>query len=616
VAAQPEDLDASIADPSMSSSPEDDDRTVVRGASSSFGDSRFVTSSSLLGHTLPEGTRLAEFEITGLIGEGGFGIVYLAWDPSLQRQVAVKEYMPSSLAARTSTGLGVAVRSPRHADTFQAGLKSFVNEARLLARFDHPSLVKVYRFWEDNGTAYMVMPYYDGPTLKHALGALGAPPDETQLKAWLWPLLDALAVIHKASCFHRDIAPDNILLTATGPLLLDFGAARRVIGDMTHALTVVLKPGYAPIEQYGESTAMAQGAWTDLYALCSVVYYAITGKPPMSSVERLMSDSHQPLAVLAAGRYSEDFLRAIDAGLVLRPQERPQDVAALRALLDPDGAATAALQHPGSYAWDGPYQTQPMPLHSRFDVPLTTPPPAIPTQPLQHPPTTSAPVTRPVATASPTPAMPRFDAPPAPPPTTAAIESGRPKSRALVVGGVGLAFALAAAGLLYVYSQRHPPEPLAPAPAPAVQAPVPGATSTAPAAAPLPVPSPAPASEAPAPIAPAPAAPPVIVHEVPAPAPAPVPAAAAPQKAPLPAAVEPPPAAVEAPRPSPKTTLNDSPKPARAPADARPPSVAPHADAPAPVSAAVRTKCSDILQKASLQALTPDEAAYLRRECR
>ena len=194
----------------------------------------------------------------------------------------------------------------------------------------------------------MVMPFYEGPTLKTALAELGHVPSEAELRRWLEPLLDALTVMHAARCFHRDIAPDNILLTPGGPLLLDFGAARRVIGDMTHALTVVLKPGFAPIEQYGDVASMAQGAWTDLYALACVVYYAITGRTPMSSVERLMDDRLEPIAVEARGRYSDAFLRAIDKALAVRPSERPQDEAQFRALLDagrdkgtPGGAAAA-----------------------------------------------------------------------------------------------------------------------------------------------------------------------------------------------------------------------------------------------------------------------------------
>ena len=316
---------------------DDDDRTIIRPPSQR-------AAAAPLGHTLPLGTHLLDYEITGLIGEGGFGIVYLAWDHSLQRKVAIKEYMPASMASRIAGSSAIVVKSERHLDTFKAGLKSFVNEARLLARFDHPALVKVYRFWEENGTAYMAMPFYEGPTLKTALAELGHAPSEAQLRAWLTPLLDALTVMHAAQCFHRDIAPDNILLTQTGPLLLDFGAARRVIGDMTHALTVVLKPGYAPIEQYGDVASMTQGAWTDIYALACVVYYAITGKTPMSSVERLMDDRLEPIAVEAKGRYGDGFLRAIDAALAVRPQDRPQNEAAVPrpARHRPAGAAALA----------------------------------------------------------------------------------------------------------------------------------------------------------------------------------------------------------------------------------------------------------------------------------
>ena len=245
--------------------------------------------------------------------------------------------MPASMAARVNGSSAIVVKSERHLDTFRAGLKSFVNEARLLARFDHPSLVKVYRFWEENGTAYMVMPYYEGPTLKAALAALGRPPSEAELRAWLQPLLDALAVMHAAQCFHRDIAPDNILLTPRGPLLLDFGAARRVIGDMTHAITVVLKPGYAPIEQYGDVATMTQGAWTDLYALASrrllrdhrqdadLVGRAADGRPARAARGR------PPPAATAPASCARSMPRSRSG-----PADRPQTEREFRALLDAD----------------------------------------------------------------------------------------------------------------------------------------------------------------------------------------------------------------------------------------------------------------------------------------
>jgi serine/threonine protein kinase len=283
------------------------------------------------GNALPVGLYLAEFEITRVLGEGGFGIVYLAQDHSLQRRVALKEYMPSALAARTSS-THVAVKSERHRETFELGLKSFVNEARLLAQFDHPALVKVYRFWEDNGTAYMVMPFYEGITLKDKLREMSGPPDEAWLKALLAPLTEALMVIHAEHCYHRDIAPDNIMMLAGSgrPLLLDFGAARRVIGDMTQALTVILKPGYAPLEQYAEVPGMKQGPWTDVYALAAVVYYAITRKTPPAAVGRMMNDTYVPLAQLAAGRYHDRFLQAIDRALRVKPEERTQSIQAFR----------------------------------------------------------------------------------------------------------------------------------------------------------------------------------------------------------------------------------------------------------------------------------------------
>ena len=302
-----------------------------------------------MGNGLPIGTRLGEFELIKLLGEGGFGIVYLATDHSLQRRVALKEYMPSSLAARTSDNQ-VQVKSERYRETFEAGRKSFINEARLLAQFDHPSLVKVYRFWEANGTAYMVMPFYEGKTLRDTLRANPHKPSEEWLRTLLLPLTEALQVIHAEQCYHRDIAPDNVMMLAPSqrPLLLDFGAARRVIGDMTQALTVILKPGYAPVEQYAEIPGMKQGAWTDVYALAAVVHYAITGRTPPPSVGRLLNDTYKPLAQVAAGQYSEGFLAAIDRALAVRPEGRTQSVAQLRDEMDlmapaPDGKTLRPL---------------------------------------------------------------------------------------------------------------------------------------------------------------------------------------------------------------------------------------------------------------------------------
>ena len=301
-------------------------------------------------NVLPTGTRLAEFEIAGVIGEGGFGIVYRAIDHSLKREVALKEYMPAALASRLPD-FSVTIKSEQHRPTFEVGLKSFINEARLLAQFDHPALVKVFRFWAANGTAYMAMPLYAGGTLKQALRARGAPPDEAWLRKLLVPLLDALELLHRADCLHRDISPDNILLVGGDradpkPLLLDFGAARRVIGEQTQALTVILKPGFAPIEQYDAIPGMKQGPWTDLYALAAVVHFAITGRAPAPSVGRLVQDAHEPLADSARGRYGESFLAAIDRALAPRPADRPQSVAEFRRSLSAATQPAAAAPAP------------------------------------------------------------------------------------------------------------------------------------------------------------------------------------------------------------------------------------------------------------------------------
>lgn len=316
---------------------EDDDRTVVRSSythrpefpSESQGEENTANS-------LPVGTVLGEFEIKGLIGEGGFGIVYLAHDSSLDRMVAIKEFWPASMASRTRA-MHVTVRSKRHVDTFKVGLRSFVNEAKLLAGFDSPSLVKVYRFWEANGTAYMVMPFYEGLTLRQALKERQIALDERWLRAMLASVLDAIDTIHRERCYHRDIAPDNIILLRNGrPVLLDFGAARRVIGEVTQSLTVILKPGFAPIEQYAETDGLQQGSWTDIYALAAVAYFIIAGKIPPPSVARIIKDDMVPAREVGRGRYSDKLLMVLDQALAVLPANRIQTVADLRDALELD----------------------------------------------------------------------------------------------------------------------------------------------------------------------------------------------------------------------------------------------------------------------------------------
>jgi serine/threonine protein kinase len=286
---------------------------------------------------LPAGTRLGEFELLSLLGVGGFGIVYLAFDHTLEREVAVKEYMPATLAGRTQT-MHVSLRSQSDAETFALGLRSFVNEARLLARFDHPSLLKVYRFWEANGTAYMAMPVMRGHTLKDELQLMHGkqqPTTEAWLRALLDPLLDALAKLHAEGVYHRDIAPDNIQIEPDGhPVLLDFGAARRVISDKSQTLTAILKPAYAPIEQYAEAGAVKQGPWTDIYALGATLYFLMLKRPPPPATARAVHDEASALTTQALPNFSARFLHIVNWMLAPRPADRPQNVAALRRVLD------------------------------------------------------------------------------------------------------------------------------------------------------------------------------------------------------------------------------------------------------------------------------------------
>jgi len=283
---------------------------------------------------LPPGTRFGEFEILRVLGVGGFGIVYLANDHSLEREVALKEYMPASLAAR-GAGPQITVRSSSFAETYAIGLRSFVNEARLLARFDHPSLVKVYRFWEDNATAYMVMPYLQGVTLRDTRRRMAHPPDEPWIRSVIAPILSALELLHREGVYHRDIAPDNILLPNDGPpVLLDFGAARRVISDRTQSLTAILKPSYAPIEQYAEMTQLRQGPWTDLYALGAVIHYLLFGAPPAPATARAVQDDAEAIENRIVPGVSPRFLEAVSWMLSVRPNQRPQSGEQLRAVLD------------------------------------------------------------------------------------------------------------------------------------------------------------------------------------------------------------------------------------------------------------------------------------------
>lgn len=611
-------------------------------------------------HTLPEGLRLLDYEIVGPIGEGGFGIVYLAWDHALEQHVAIKEYLPAILASRASVSAAVVVKSQRHREGFRIGMRSFLNEARILARFDHPSLVRVLHFWEGNGTAYMAMPYYEGPTLARALQNLGRPPDEAELCGWLRPLLDALGTMHAASCFHRDVSPDNILLTDGGPVLLDFGAARRVIDGMTSSPTVVFKPGFAPIEQYGEVASMKQGAWTDIYAVAGVVYAAITGHPPTPSIERLMNDQLKPLSEVARGRYGEPFLAAVDAALSLHPRNRPQSAAEFWTMLSCGeqlqdlelaravrlGDALSATQSPGGQVATGHPAVADEILEEELSLPLDLV--REPEEPKPAPAPAVPALSAALHWAGPIKRWNRAPVSNWPPLREAPSPGQRHGSRLKIYALAAALLVLGAAAVAYYrLGNRHPipqsstPTPVATMPA---QPPKGVLAPPKPAAPALPV---APVASAPpvaavTPVAPpvakvAPPAPVVVAPEPPPPQPAPVlvvsppSAEAAKPSEPPPASrastatVEPTAAPVPA-APARKTTVHArtetqkvsrreprSPEPEPEPAL---PAIAVQPVSPPSESAQGHSSnCTDLLQRASLGPLTPGEAALLRKGC-
>ena len=279
-------------------------------------------------NALAAGALLQEYRVEQVLGAGGFGITYRARDTNLDKDVAIKEYLPGDLAMRAPDG-SVVPQATQHEAGYQWGLERFLLEARTLAKFSHPHIVRVLRYFEAHATAYMVMDYEQGDPLKVMLQHEPRPP-EAKLKALLAPLLEGLEAVHAAGFLHRDIKPDNICIRADGrPVLIDFGAARQALGGETKSLTSILTPGYAPLEQYsGEGK---QGPWTDLYALGGVLFRAVADKNPPDAVSRLRGDSLGAGLQAARGRYSEPFLRAIEWALALDEKARPQSVAQWKA---------------------------------------------------------------------------------------------------------------------------------------------------------------------------------------------------------------------------------------------------------------------------------------------
>jgi serine/threonine protein kinase/peptidoglycan hydrolase-like protein with peptidoglycan-binding domain len=320
---------------------------------------------------LTPGVRLRQYEIRSVLGQGGFGITYLGRDLTLHRDVAIKEYLPTTLALREA-GETVVPRSTATAADFLNGRERFLDEARTLARLDHmPAIVRVIDFLEANGTAYMVMALARGETLAARLRREG-PLTADAINRLLPPLLEGLEGVHSAGFLHRDIKPANILIDQRGvPTLIDFGAARASLAGTSVAMTAVFTPGYAAAEQM---TSAKQGPWTDIYGLAATLHHAIIGYAPPSAFDRILDDTFVPLARISPAGFSAGLLSAIDAGLAVRAADRPQSIAAWRPALlaqsaaAPSGGATVSMPQASS-----PAQAQAKPAPVQVAAPGVAP---------------------------------------------------------------------------------------------------------------------------------------------------------------------------------------------------------------------------------------------------
>jgi serine/threonine protein kinase len=281
-------------------------------------------------HALTKGARLNQYEVESILGAGGFGITYMARDTSLDTLVAIKEYLPGDFAVRQGDSQVTAKSSTSKGD-FDWGLTRFLDEARVLAKFRHPNIVRVNQIFEANHTAYLVMEYVKGQSLDDMLKQVGQL-SEQQTKDILFPILDGLKRVHELGFLHRDIKPANILIREEGDaVLIDFGAARQALETRKQGLTSIYTEGYAPLEQY--DTTGNQGPWTDVYALGGVAYKCVTGKKPPSATSRLRNDPLVPTGIAANGRISPQFAAAIDAALQVDERKRPQTIAEFAAII-------------------------------------------------------------------------------------------------------------------------------------------------------------------------------------------------------------------------------------------------------------------------------------------
>ncbi len=301
-------------------------------------------------HKLTIGTQIAEYKIIDYLGEGGFGITYLAEDQSLIKKVVIKEYFPAEMTIRSSDSVSVTAKSQTE-DNYQFGLDKFLEEGRVLAQFNHPNIVKVGRYITENNTAYLIMDFEEGEDLNDYLKRTGFKGNmtETELKGYLVPILNGLQAVHEKGLLHRDVKPGNIYLRKNAePMLIDFGAARYALGEHSKSMSSIISMGYAPPEQY--SSKAKQSPASDLYAWGATAYQLITGKPPVESPDRsnaIFEEEPDPLKALSnthVGKYSKELLATIDQCLNLAQKNRPQSAKAVLAMLSGKKLTTGTIK--------------------------------------------------------------------------------------------------------------------------------------------------------------------------------------------------------------------------------------------------------------------------------
>lgn len=272
-----------------------------------------------------------DYRIIDVLGQGGFGLTYRAFDTRLGSSVAIKEYFPADMALRED-GTSVRVRSAREESVFEWGRAKFLDEAKTLARFRHPNIVRVARLFEANNTAYMVLDFEEGPNLGEWRARLGRAPRQAEIDAIATSLIDAVEAVHRGGILHRDIKPQNIIMRGGHePVLIDFGAARQSLGQRSKTVHAIVTPGYSPKEQYALDVDR-QGTWSDVYALGATFYFLVTGHTPPDALTRDL-ESAMPMETDGSQPYRSSFLDAIDAAMHVRAEDRPQDIASWRPML-------------------------------------------------------------------------------------------------------------------------------------------------------------------------------------------------------------------------------------------------------------------------------------------